>query len=365
MFWKFCNWHGISGYPSVSTSKNTQPILIIDDDAFARYSLQMSLKKAGFEVMEVEMGPRALVLLRVYRPAIVLCAVRQGMREGLPILRRLQARQEGGNYSLLLLTSEVDRSRLPVSCEGIEEFVLLPVDEGGLAETLRKYDPASTADRRGMSRIEESSKGGLGAYPDSSKKYLRFHAFSLELERRAKERAAHPGPVPRVHSNQIGVVGALAAARMGRGPNLNCYLDKGFLALNFDELQVIVSELIENACRHSDPQAGIDLFFLKEESGDEIYVRDHGRGMSSEKIKSIAAFSAGRSDAALTFDREAEGFGLPMVRLIAEKRGGSFWVSSTVGVGTTVRIQLPTGIQHPGTAGGKSGDMGIPPLNFD
>jgi len=352
----------------VSTSKNTQPILIVDDDAFARYTLQMNLRKAGFEVMEVEMGPRALVLLRVYRPSIVLCAVRQGTREGLPILRRLQARQEGGDYSLLLLTSEIDRNRLPVSCEGVEEFILLPVDEEGLAGTLRKYDPSNTADRRGMSRIEEGFKsgGGLGAYPDSSKKYLRFHAFSLELERRAKERAAHPGPVPRVHSNQIGVVGALAAARMGRGPNLNCYLDKGFLALHFDELQVIVSELIENACRHSDPQAGIDLFFLKEESGDEIYVRDHGRGMSSEKIKSIAPFASGRPEAVLTFERgETEGFGLPMVRLITEKRGGSFWISSTVGVGTTVRIQLPTGIQHPGTTGGKSGDLGIPPLNFD
>ena len=349
----------------MSTSKTPQPILIIDDDAFARYTLQMSLKKAGFEVMEVEMGPRALVLLRVYRPGIVLCALRQGMQEGLPVLRRLQAREEGGNYSLLLLTSEIDRSRLPVSCQGIGEFVLLPADEEELIETIRKHDPANTADRRGISRVEDVFTGALGAHPDASKKYLRFHAFSLELERRAKERAAHPGPVPRVHSNQIGVVGALAAARMGRGPNLNCYLDRGFLALDFDELRVMVSELIENACRHSDPQAGIDLFFLKEEAGDEIYVRDHGRGMSSEKIQSIAAFTPGRADGVLSFEREAEGFGLPMVKLIAEKRGGSFWISSTVGVGTTVRIQLPAGIRHPGTAGGKGGDLGIPPLNFD
>ncbi len=53
-------------------SKNPGTILIVDDDAFARYKLQLVLKRESFQVVETESGIRELALASTYRTQVAL-----------------------------------------------------------------------------------------------------------------------------------------------------------------------------------------------------------------------------------------------------------------------------------------------------
>jgi signal transduction histidine kinase len=63
-------------------------------------------------------------------------------------------------------------------------------------------------------------------------------------------------------------------------------------------------------------------------------VQDNGRGIPAEEIDGI--FQPFRS----SFDR-GTGLGLAIVHRIVTDYGGAIQVSSTVGVGTTVRVRFP------------------------
>jgi signal transduction histidine kinase len=107
-----------------------------------------------------------------------------------------------------------------------------------------------------------------------------------------------------------------------------------------DENQVrqIVWNIASNGLRAM-PQGGRLLLSVEADvanAQDEVVlsVRDEGRGIPAEELDSI--FQPFRS----SFER-GTGLGLAIVHRIVSDYGGVIQVSSTVGVGTTVRVRLP------------------------
>lgn len=102
-------------------------------------------------------------------------------------------------------------------------------------------------------------------------------------------------------------------------------------------------QLAANAVKFSDPGSRIALGSALD--GDELrlWVRDSGIGISAEKIGSVFdRFSQ------VDGSRGGAGLGLPIVAAIAEAHGGEVEVTSTVGVGSTFLIRIPT---RPGGTG--------------
>ena len=104
-------------------------------------------------------------------------------------------------------------------------------------------------------------------------------------------------------------------------------------------LEHVLTNLLENAIKYSEP--GTEIRLSVDESDNEVLIKiaDRGQGIDPEDLPHIferfrQANSQGRT-------RNSVGLGLYIVRSLVTAHGGRVWADSTVGKGTTFTIALP------------------------
>jgi two-component system, OmpR family, heavy metal sensor histidine kinase CusS len=99
-----------------------------------------------------------------------------------------------------------------------------------------------------------------------------------------------------------------------------------------------VSNLVDNAVRHSGEGGQIDLALAVDEAGAKISVRDRGIGIAAEHLPRVFdrfyRVDSSRSS-------EGTGLGLALVKSITDLHGGRAEVASEAGRGTTVTLSFP------------------------
>jgi signal transduction histidine kinase len=104
-------------------------------------------------------------------------------------------------------------------------------------------------------------------------------------------------------------------------------------------IKSIIHNIISNSVKYYDPQK--DHCWLKinvriDKSYCEMTFSDNGRGISTNNLhKVFDMFFRG------TTDRSGSGLGLYIVKEMTERIGGKISIESVLGVGTTVRVELP------------------------
>ena len=103
----------------------------------------------------------------------------------------------------------------------------------------------------------------------------------------------------------------------------------------------LLSNLIGNAVKFT-PPGGVVTLSAEVDAGELLFVvTDTGEGISAEQLPHVfERFYQAPRDAGRTI-RHGAGLGLPISRGIVEAHGGNIWISSTPGVGTSVRFSLP------------------------
>ncbi len=102
----------------------------------------------------------------------------------------------------------------------------------------------------------------------------------------------------------------------------------------------ILSNLAENALRHT-TTGSVTIFTGREGAGVWIGVRDTGSGIPAEHLPRIFERFY-RADPGRSREAGGTGLGLSIVRHLAEAHNGKVKAESTVGVGTTIAVWLPT-----------------------
>ncbi len=109
-----------------------------------------------------------------------------------------------------------------------------------------------------------------------------------------------------------------------------------------------VANLLDNALKftprggHITLQAGINAASGVESGRVTVTVQDSGAGIPASDLPHLFdRLYQSRSSVAPASSEEGKGLGLTIVKRIAELHGGSVAVTSTVGQGTTVSLQLP------------------------
>jgi len=110
-----------------------------------------------------------------------------------------------------------------------------------------------------------------------------------------------------------------------------------------DRLEQILTNLIDNALKYSEPDTVVDVEARLDPEDDNVLwisVRDQGIGIPEEKRDQLFnRFS--RIDSPLTREREGTGLGLYITKSLVESLGGTIYVESEFGRGSTFTVCLP------------------------
>jgi signal transduction histidine kinase len=102
----------------------------------------------------------------------------------------------------------------------------------------------------------------------------------------------------------------------------------------------ILTNLVNNAIRFSEPGASIVIRAYRAESAVHISVRDQGPGIPPEDQERIfERFEKGQPTP--RHDGSGIGLGLAVVRELSRMHGGDAWVESVPGTGSTFTVSLP------------------------
>ncbi len=110
-------------------------------------------------------------------------------------------------------------------------------------------------------------------------------------------------------------------------------------------LRQVLANLLDNAIKYSPSGSSVELSSIALEDSVVFRVRDNGSGIEEEDMPRIWNRLYRGADAR---DRPGLGLGLSLVKAIVEAHGGSVDIHSELGVGTEVRVHLPT--QPPGSS---------------
>ena len=108
-----------------------------------------------------------------------------------------------------------------------------------------------------------------------------------------------------------------------------------------DELDVLVSNLIVNAAQHSRYGGLVGLKVEAIEGFALLTVQDHGHGISPEALPHVFERFY-REDASRSRETGGAGLGLSICKAIVEAASGTIEIESAIGLGTTVRVKLPS-----------------------
>jgi two-component system sensor histidine kinase/response regulator len=103
-------------------------------------------------------------------------------------------------------------------------------------------------------------------------------------------------------------------------------------------LKTVVRNFLSNAIKFSPKDSSIDIVMCTENDYAKVSVRDHGVGISKERLESI--FHKGETTYG-TGGEEGSGLGLQLCQDFARKNGGDCTVESIEGEGSTFSVLIP------------------------
>ncbi len=120
-------------------------------------------------------------------------------------------------------------------------------------------------------------------------------------------------------------------------------VDKDICTVYFDEdrLIQILFNLVDNAIKFTD-EGTIRIYAFQKDDMVEINVEDTGRGISQDKMNNIFKTFESLESSDSQWNRGV-GLGLSITKYLIELQGGTIWVQSEVGKGTTFTLLLPQG----------------------
>lgn len=104
-------------------------------------------------------------------------------------------------------------------------------------------------------------------------------------------------------------------------------------------LQVVVRELVDNACKFSPNESVVEIAVCREGDSVVLRVSDHGRGIPEHELENIwKSFYQVRRE---VYEDQGAGTGLALVRGLVEIHGGEVSVTSEEHQGSTFCVMLP------------------------
>lgn len=116
--------------------------------------------------------------------------------------------------------------------------------------------------------------------------------------------------------------------------------DKVYMAIDTDRIEQVLTNLIDNALRHTSENGKVTVRVNVLSKGVKFEVQDTGSGIPKEDLPFVFERFY-KADKARTRGRSGTGLGLAIAKNIVESHGGEIYVHSIVNKGTTFSFFLP------------------------
>jgi signal transduction histidine kinase len=211
--------------------KNTNSaysILIVDDDGFFRNFIKMVLHKQGYQVLIAENGQKALEVLAISKPDLIISDLMMPVMNGVELCKRVKSNPKTRDIYFIILTSKSDVSeKVKLLDVGADDFLSKPVNNDELLAKVR----ASIRIRQLQRELEESNKRLMHL----NRELQRTMENLKQANREIKETQAQL-----LQQEKMASIGQLAA---GVAHEINNPI--GFVHSNLSVLEEYISDLTE------------------------------------------------------------------------------------------------------------------------
>ncbi len=120
----------------------------------------------------------------------------------------------------------------------------------------------------------------------------------------------------------------------------SCEYQGGFVRAEVDLIKTVLLNLVDNACKASEPGQLVEIFGERREQGYLFSVRDYGTGIPEEERRKITeAFYM--VDKSRSRSKNGAGLGLALCTEILKLHGSELSIESTLGEGSSFSFLLP------------------------
>jgi signal transduction histidine kinase len=123
--------------------------------------------------------------------------------------------------------------------------------------------------------------------------------------------------------------------------NLNIPKELPLVNVDKEMIEEVILNLFSNAVKYSPEHTEIDIIVEEKEDEVVVKVKDEGFGISEDAIPNIFNKFYRVTDNENVRDIGGSGLGLSLVKEIVEIHGGSVWVESKLGNGSTFSFSIP------------------------
>ena len=379
-----------TGLSSAAVSENAAPskgrILVVEDERELAEILEYNLGRRGFDIVTAYDGLSACRLVGSHQPDLILLDILLPDLDGWEICRLIRGHQNAfvAQTPILMMTAlGTQNDKLKGLQLGADDYVAKPYS---VREICAKAESMIARRRRHLQVSEELQKARRREILQADIQYLLLHemrnqlviigGYSQILARRAEgaggeslaryartiDRSARylrdlsndflfmrqvedqelqlPQEICRLEELFAEMVILFVESAQARGISFsgNWPQAEALCLAHAPALRVVLSSLLDNAIKYSDPDTVVTLNLRESDGAVHIEIDDQGRGIADEEMERIFdRFFRGE----VTADKvPGSGLGLYMARVLVEAMGGSIQARRGKGGGTCMEIQL-------------------------
>ena len=203
--------------------------------------------------------------------------------------------------------------------------------------------------------VELVLDGTMGAINDSQRKCLQVADDNIVRLRRLIESMLDLSKIERgeleMYREKVNiceivgdVIQYLKPLATEKNIKLNKSVKKITLEADKDRITQVLTNLIENAIKFSPANESILVNGTLEDEGLHLKVTDHGAGIPKKDMEKVFDRFY-QVDSSTKRKKGGSGLGLAVCKSIVEAHGGSIWVESELGKGSTFHIILPISVE--------------------
>lgn len=360
-------------------------ILIIDDAPFILESTKALLQFEGYEVITAKDGQEGLDIITREKPDLILCDIAMPNVDGYSVLKTLKSNPTLARIPFIFLTAFTERQNIRTGMQlGADDFLVKPYSRDELISSIETQLQKSTLQTQVIEeKLQEVNRSVTEVLPHEfrtvlnqimgSAKFMQSNANRISPEEiidivddiiestkrllvitenylifsriqyisgNAKEIEKLTSFVTPEPAAIIYDIAGFIASKYQRVSDLvvNADIFEISLAIASESFYKIITELIDNAFKFSEPGTLVSVSADIQNDKFKIEIKDNGRGIPQEKIDSIGALVQFERN---IFEQQGVGLGLTIAKKLTELHQGEFYIESQDGDGTTITLFFP------------------------